>query len=193
MRLSPKWQGRHGAAILVDKVDRVDTHYVATRRSPSCLLTQKPLIYFKGTKKPGGYERTFPQAMNMYLKASPYRMNIFEFLASCPDVPEDSGPGWDYSHVKPEEKLPASDTTGDYVHPFYKDMYPDHWRARRNPSEYSYEVVDHETDQVLFTGSYQKAVEYFTNASPEPRETFRETISVTVLYIRQYNEGISGK
>jgi len=72
-------------------------------------------------------------------------------------------------------------------------MYPDHWRARRNPSEHSYEVVDHETDQVLFTGSYQKAVEYFTNASSEPRETFRETISVTVLYIRQYNEGISGK
>ena len=36
------------------------------------MLTQKPLIYFKGNKKPGGYERTFPQAMNMYLKASPY-------------------------------------------------------------------------------------------------------------------------
>ena len=54
-------------------------------------------------------------------------------------------------------------------------------------------MVDHETDQVLFTGSYQKAVEYFTNASSEPRETFRKTISVTVLYIRQYNEGISGK
>ena len=113
-------------------------------------------------------------------------MNIFEFLADCPDVPEDSGPGWDYSFIEPHSKGHAHDPSGDYIHPFYKDEYPEGWRARRNPSEYSYEVVDHETDQVLFTGSYQKAVEFF-------RETFRETLSVSVLYIRQYNESISGK
>lgn len=140
------------------------------------LLTQKPLIYFKDKKKPGGYERMFPQAMNMYLKASPYRMNIFEFLASCPDVPEDEGLGWDYTHVKPQSKGPAPDSTGEYLHPFYKDMYPVHWKDRRDPPDYSYDVVDHETRQVFFSGSYKEAVEHF-----------RETISVSVLYIHQSN------